>query len=104
MNNQSLPVHERGQSKISQRLEAELGEMTLLVPSENMAESISMVAISVRVCGESVMESLVQDAVKQKVNDAFFPRRDVEGSALSVEIVRESDGRSELEDPRCSAP
>src|SRR5208282_4051131 len=39
MNDQSLAVHERRQSNLSQRLEAELGEITFLMPSENKTEN-----------------------------------------------------------------
>jgi hypothetical protein len=43
---------------------------------------------------------LVKDAVQQQVNYALFPRRDIERSALPIEVVRESDRGPELE---CSA-
>ncbi len=38
MNYQPLPVHQRRQAKLSERLEAQSGEMTFLVPSENKTE------------------------------------------------------------------
>src|ERR1700677_3141073 len=48
-----------------------------------------------------MVKPLVEDAVKQQVNDALFPRRDIERSALPVEVVPEPNRGSELE---CLAP
>ena len=56
-----------------------------------------MIAVSVRIWRKPVVEPPVKHAVKHQVNDALFPRRNVQCATLSVEIVREPNRGPELE-------
>jgi len=42
------------------------------------------------------MQSLVQEAIKQQINDALFPWRNVQRTALAVEVVLEPYRRTKL--------